>query len=99
MHWSGVQDLFSYDFYTPQLYQSSVVWVVKILADLVAAFDHYVIDGLANLFGLVTLLSGQGLKYSNSGQFQFYMLTIVVGVSMLGLWFSFPIWSIFKPVI
>jgi NAD(P)H-quinone oxidoreductase subunit 5 len=96
--WSGVQDLFSYDFYTPQLYQSSVVWVVKILADLVAAFDHYVIDGLANLFGLVTLLSGQGLKYSNSGQFQFYMLTIVVGVSMLGLWFSFPIWSIFKPV-
>jgi NAD(P)H-quinone oxidoreductase subunit 5 len=94
--WSGVQNLFSYDFYTPQLYQSSVVLMVKILADLVAAFDHYVVDGLANLFGLVTLLSGQGLKYSNSGQFQFYMLTIVIGVSMLGLWFSFPIWSMLK---
>jgi NAD(P)H-quinone oxidoreductase subunit 5 len=94
--WAGVQDLFSYDFYTPQLYQSSVVLMVKLLADLVAAFDHYVVDGLANLFGLVTLLSGQGLKYSNSGQFQFYMLTIVIGVSMLGLWFSFPIWSMLK---
>lgn len=91
--WKGLQDLFAYDFYTPQLYRSTIVAVIGIASQITAWFDHYLIDGLANLFGLVTLFSGQSLKYSTSGQSQFYMLTILLGLAALGLWLSYPILS------
>lgn len=91
--WPQVQDLFAYDFYTPQLYRNTIVAIVAIFARLINWFDHYLIDGLANLFGIVPLLGGQGLKYSTSGQSQFYVLTIVLGLTILVLWLSFPLLS------
>jgi NAD(P)H-quinone oxidoreductase subunit 5 len=94
--WKSVQDLFAYDFYTPQLYRSTIVLLVGAISILTAWFDKYFIDGLANLLGLVTLVSGQNLKYSNSGQFQFYALTIVFGLTLLGLWMSLPLLSRLK---
>jgi NAD(P)H-quinone oxidoreductase subunit 5 len=91
--WSGLQNLFAYDFYTPQLYRNTVILAVASGAKLINWFDQYLIDGLANLFGLVTLLSGQSLKYSTSGQSQFYLLTIVLGLTIIGVWLSVPILS------
>ncbi len=91
--WPQVQDLFAYDFYTPQLYRNTIVAIVGIFAQLVSWFDQYLVDGLANLIGIVTLFSGQTLKYSNSGQLQFYALTIVLGASLLGIWLSLPLFS------
>jgi NAD(P)H-quinone oxidoreductase subunit 5 len=88
-----LQDLFAYDFYTPQIYRNTVIALVAIAAELANRFDRYVIDGLANFFGLATLFSGQSLKYSTSGQSQFYMLTIMVGLAILGLWVSLPFLS------
>jgi NAD(P)H-quinone oxidoreductase subunit 5 len=44
------------------------------------------VDGAVNLFGFATIFSGEGLKYTGTGQSQFYVLTIVGGVaSLLGL--------------
>jgi NAD(P)H-quinone oxidoreductase subunit 5 len=40
-----------------------------------------VVDGLVNLVGVVTIFSGQSLKYNVSGQSQFYLLTILLGLS------------------
>jgi NAD(P)H-quinone oxidoreductase subunit 5 len=94
--WKRLQDLFAYDFYTPQLYRSTIVLGVGVISTLTAWFDKYFIDGLANLFGLVTLIGGQNLKYSTSGQFQFYALTIVFGLTLLGLWISLPLLSHLK---
>jgi NAD(P)H-quinone oxidoreductase subunit 5 len=91
--WPQLQDLFAYDFYTPQLYRNTIVAIVGMFAKLVNLFDQYLIDGLANLLGMVTLFSGQSLKYSTSGQLQFYALTIVLGASVLGLWLSLPLLS------
>jgi NAD(P)H-quinone oxidoreductase subunit 5 len=91
--WQGLQDLFAYDFYTPQLYRNTVILLVASFAKLVNLFDQYLIDGLANVFGMVTLWSGQSLKYSTSGQSQFYVLTIVLGMTILGLYLSFPFLS------
>ncbi len=91
--WPKLQDLFAYDFYTPQLYRNTIVAIVGIFAQLVSWFDQYLVDGLANLIGIVTLFSGQTLKYSNSGQLQFYALTIVLGASLLGIWLSLPLFS------
>jgi NAD(P)H-quinone oxidoreductase subunit 5 len=91
--WKGLQDLFAYDFYTPQLYRGTIIWLVAVVSRLTNLFDRYLIDGLANLFGVVTLFGGQTLKYSTSGQSQFYMLTIMIGLAILGLWMSFPMLS------
>jgi NAD(P)H-quinone oxidoreductase subunit 5 len=91
--WVGLQNLFAYDFYTKDLYDKTIILAVGSIARLVNWFDQYLVDGLANLFGLATLLSGQSLKYSTSGQSQFYLLTIVIGMAIIGLWLSLPILS------
>ncbi|MBD2326762.1 NAD(P)H-quinone oxidoreductase subunit F [Alkalinema sp. FACHB-956] len=91
--WQGLQNLFAYDFYTPQLYRNTIVGVVAVVSYITAWFDQYLIDGLANLFGVATLFSGQSLKYSTSGQSQFYMLTILLGLAALGAWLSYPLLS------
>lgn len=53
------------------------------LARQVLEVDAKVVDGLVNLTGLVTLVSGEGLKYLENGRAQFYAL-IVFG-AVLGL--------------
>jgi NAD(P)H-quinone oxidoreductase subunit 5 len=85
-----VQDLLAYDFYIDQLYRVSVVFAVDKVSKLNAAIDRYVVDGLVNLVGFATIFSGQGLKYSASGQSQLYIVTIILGLSLLALLFSWP---------
>lgn len=87
-----VQDLLAYDFYIDQLYRVSVVWAVNILSRFSAWFDRYVVDGLVNFVGLASIFSGESLKYSISGQSQFYLLTILIGVSLLGVFLTFLVW-------
>lgn len=78
-----IQDFFTYDFYTPQLYKFTVVGLVDIFSRIMYWFDRFFIDGLGNLFGIATILSGESLKYSTFGQFQLYMLTMLLGVGLL----------------
>lgn len=77
------QDFLAYDFYIAQFYDLTVVWAVTVSAKLTTWFDRYVIDGLVNILGLATVFGGQALKYSVSGQSQFYILTILVSVGLL----------------
>jgi NAD(P)H-quinone oxidoreductase subunit 5 len=46
------------------------------LARQVMEVDFRVVDGAVNLTGLVTLLSGEGLKYFENGRAQFYALIV-----------------------
>ena len=85
-----VQDLFAYDFYTPQLYRNTIIGLIAFLSNILNGFDRFWIDGLANSFGLATLLSGQSLRYSTSGQSQFYMLTMVIGIIGIVGWLCYP---------
>jgi NAD(P)H-quinone oxidoreductase subunit 5 len=89
----SLQNLVSYDFYTPKLYRSSVVFGVDLISRLASWIDKYLVDGVVNLFGLVTLFSGQNLKYSTSGATQFYALTVLLGVVSLGFFLCFPFLS------
>ncbi len=84
----ALQDFFAYDLYTAQVYKFTIVLVVGVVSQLVYWFDRYIVDSLVNLFGLVTIFSGQGLKYNTSGQTQFYVLTILLGVALLGVLIS-----------
>ena len=95
MIWRFFQDLFAYDFYIERLYELTLVAAVSLLAKLTSWFDRYVVDGAVNLVSLATIFSGNALKYNVSGQSQFYILTIVLGVSLL-LWYVLNgQWSIF----
>jgi NAD(P)H-quinone oxidoreductase subunit 5 len=60
-----------------------VVAAVASISRLADWFDRYVIDGAVNLISLATIFSGSALKYNASGQSQFYLLTILMGVSLL----------------
>jgi NAD(P)H-quinone oxidoreductase subunit 5 len=64
---------------------------VALLSKISAWSDRYLVDGLVNLVGFATILGGQSLKYSISGQSQGYMLTILAVVSILGFFIS---WSL-----
>ncbi len=81
--WKGWQDLFAYDFYIDRIYNLTVVLFVNRISALSAWIDRYIIDGIVNAFGLATLFSGESLKYSISGQSQFYLLTITLGLGLL----------------
>ncbi len=88
-----LQDLIAYDFYTPKLYRASIVLGVDLISKLTDIVDRFVVDGIVNLFGLISLGGGEGLKYSNSGQTQFYALTILLGVSLLGAFVTWQFWG------
>ncbi|TVQ07188.1 MAG: NAD(P)H-quinone oxidoreductase subunit F [Leptolyngbya sp. DLM2.Bin27] len=80
-----LQNLLAYDFYTPKLYRNTFVLGVDLLSRLTDWLDRYVVDGLVNAIGLASLFSGETLKYGNTGQLQFYVLTIALGVAGLGV--------------
>jgi len=53
------------------------------LAKEVLEVDAKVVDGVVNLTGLLTLGSGEGLKYFETGRAQFYALIVFGGVIAL----------------
>jgi NAD(P)H-quinone oxidoreductase subunit 5 len=87
----SIQQFFANDFYVQRLYQLTIVWLVATSATVVNWFDRYIVDGLVNLVGFGTLFSGQSLKYANSGQSQFYILSMFSGIVILGLLMGFLI--------
>ncbi len=89
--WRFIQDLLGYDFYIDRIYRLTVVGAVALLSKISAWSDRYLVDGLVNLVGFAAIFSGQSLKYSISGRSQGYLLTIVFGVSLIGLFIS---WSL-----
>ncbi|MCF2148931.1 NAD(P)H-quinone oxidoreductase subunit F [Desmonostoc muscorum LEGE 12446] len=92
--WKGLQDLIAYDFYTPNIYRMTIIFSVAKISQLADTIDRFVVDGIVNLVGLFSLLGGESLKYSTSGQTQFYAFTVLLGVGALGMWVSWPFWGV-----
>ncbi len=89
----ALQDFFAYDLYTPQLYRLTVVFSVGLISRFISLIDRYLVDGLVNLVGLASIFGGESLKYSTSGQSQFYAFTILLGVGVLGIMLGWPFLS------
>lgn len=87
----ALQDFFAYDFYTAKLYRVTIIFAVGLVSQIISWVDRNIVDGFVNLVGLATVFSGQSLKYNVSGQTQFYALTILLGVALLGLLVSWPL--------
>ncbi|MDZ8258838.1 NAD(P)H-quinone oxidoreductase subunit F [Nostoc sp. ChiQUE01b] len=92
--WKGLQDLIAYDFYTPNIYRMTIIFAVAQISQLADMIDRFVVDGIVNFVGLFSLLGSEGLKYSTSGQTQFYAFTVLLGVSLLGMWVTWPFWGV-----
>ncbi|PSB17589.1 NAD(P)H-quinone oxidoreductase subunit F [Phormidesmis priestleyi ULC007] len=88
-----MQDFLAYDLYVDRLYRFTVVFVVSTVSRFSAWFDRYIVDGFVNFVGLASIFSGESLKYSVSGQSQAYMLTILLGVGLLGIVLTWSMWE------
>ena len=80
-----LQQLLANDLYIQDIYRLTVVSLIGVASRIFAWCDRYIVDGAVNLVGIGTLFSGQALRYSNTGQSQFYFLSIVLGTILLGL--------------
>jgi NAD(P)H-quinone oxidoreductase subunit 5 len=69
--------------YFDEIYDRLFVQGSRRLARQVLEVDFKIVDGVVNLAGLVTLVTGEGLKYFENGRAQFYALIIFGAV--LGL--------------
>ncbi|MEA5581592.1 NAD(P)H-quinone oxidoreductase subunit F [Nodularia harveyana UHCC-0300] len=92
--WKPLQDLFAYDFYTPKLYRITIIFGVAQLSKFADMVDRFIVDGIVNLVGLFSLLGGEGLKYSTTGQTQTYAFTVLLGLGFLCAWITWPFWKI-----
>ncbi|MDB9311872.1 NAD(P)H-quinone oxidoreductase subunit 5 [Spirulina sp. CS-785/01] len=66
--------------YFDELYHKVFVMNSRRLAREMLEIDYKVVDGAVNLTGLVTVITGQGLKYLESGRVQFYALIVFAAV-------------------
>ncbi len=69
--------------YWDEIYQATVVWPAWIAAQISAALDRLVIDGLVDLCGLAPKLLGAALRPLQNGLVQYYALAMVIGLLLL----------------
>ncbi|MEC4815363.1 MAG: NAD(P)H-quinone oxidoreductase subunit F [Scytonema sp. PMC 1069.18] len=86
-----LHEMLAYDFYISKIYRISVVFAVAQLSKFTAWFDRFILDRIVNLIGHTTVVSGHKLKYSVSGTSQFYILTILLGVSLFTLFIAWGV--------
>jgi NAD(P)H-quinone oxidoreductase subunit 5 len=66
--------------YIDEIYNSVFVLGSRRIARQVLEVDAKIVDGIVNLAGFVTVVSGEGLKYFENGKAQFYALVIFIGI-------------------
>lgn len=79
----SIQPLYNFSlnkWYFDELYNRVFVIGSRRLARQMLEIDYRVVDGAVNLTGLVTVVTGQGLKYLENGRVQFYALIIFAAV-------------------
>jgi len=82
--WKEVQDLLAYDLYVQAIYKYTVVLFVGGGSKVLSWIDRYLVDGSVNFVGFASIFSGESLKYTVTGRLQQYVLTIVVGLILIG---------------
>ncbi len=78
-----VNSFFSNKWYLDDINEKIFVRGSRKIAREVLEVDAKVVDGVVNLTGLLTLGSGEGLKYFETGRAQFYALIVFGGVISL----------------
>ncbi len=84
-----INNFLSNKWYLDDLNEKIFVKGTRKIAKEILEVDSKVVDGVVNLTGLVTLGSGEGLKYFETGRAQFYALIVFGGVLLLVAIFGF----------
>jgi NAD(P)H-quinone oxidoreductase subunit 5 len=82
--WKALQDLLAYDLYVQSIYKYTVVLIVGGGSKFLAWIDRYLVDGSVNFVGFASIFSGESLKYTVTGRLQQYVLTIMIGLILIG---------------
>ena len=82
--WKAVNDLLAYDLYVQAIYKYTVVLIVGGGSRLLSWVDRYLVDGSVNFLGFASIFSGESLKYTVTGRLQQYVLTILIGLILIG---------------
>ena len=77
---SSINNFLKKKWYLDDINEKIFVQGSRKLAKEVLEVDAKVVDGVVNLTGLLTLGSGEGLKYFETGRAQFYALIVFGGV-------------------
>ena len=85
----SINNFLSNKWYLDEINEKLFVKGSRKLAKEVLEVDSKVVDGVVNLTGLLTLGSGEGLKYFETGRAQFYALIVFGGVILLVAIFGF----------
>jgi NAD(P)H-quinone oxidoreductase subunit 5 len=84
----AINNFFANKWYLDAINDKLFVQGSRALAKRVLDVDSKVVDGVVNLTGLLTLGSGEGLKYFETGRVQFYALIVFGGVIAMVVLFS-----------
>ncbi|BCX11995.1 MAG: oxidoreductase [Thermosynechococcus sp.] len=79
----AIQPLYQFSlhkWYFDELYEAVFIKGCRRLARQVLEVDYNVVDGVVNLTGFVTMVTGEGLKYFQNGRAQFYALIVLLAV-------------------
>ncbi len=79
----SINKFLSNKWYLDDINEKIFVRGTRRIAKEILEVDSKVVDGVVNLTGLVTLGSGEGLKYFETGRAQFYALIVFGGVLLL----------------
>lgn len=80
-----LQDILAADLGIMEIYRFTVVLLVGNSARLVAWIDHNIVDSTVNFFGFASIFTGESLKYTITGRSQQYVLTIIIGMLLVGV--------------
>ncbi len=69
-----------------QLFEGGYRNVLLVLSSAVGWIDRYVVDGVINFCGYLTIMTGRGLKRFQTGNAQDYVLAVIAGAMALAAW-------------
>jgi NADH-quinone oxidoreductase subunit L len=62
---------------------NGVGWLTRLISNISAAWDKWIVDGLVNLSAWIVRLAGGAMRYLQTGLFSTYAIMIVMGVIVL----------------
>lgn len=69
--------------YIDGYYEIIFVKGTRLLAHFILFFDEWIIDGIVNGFGMLTLFGGEGTKYLEGGRISSYLFELIFGMILL----------------
>lgn len=73
--------------YIDGYYEIIFVKGARSLAQFILFFDEWIIDGIINGFGMLTLFGGEGTKYLEGGRISSYLFGLIFSMTLLLLFF------------